>query len=116
DRTPPETTITTGPSGSTQSPSAQFAFAASQNRSTFQCSLDGSAWASCASPKPYGGPLSDGQHTFAVRAIDASGNVGPTPAARTWSVEAPPSPPGDLHVTGYGPNTINLAWTASTDN
>jgi hypothetical protein len=79
DTTPPETTITTAPSGKTPSVS----FAASE-ASTFECSLDGAAWAACTSPASL--TVADGTHTFRVRAIDAAGNVDPTPAGATWTV------------------------------
>src|SRR5262249_2455289 len=48
----PETTITSGPSGTLNSASATFAFTASEP-STFECSLDGSAFAVCTSPASY---------------------------------------------------------------
>lgn len=88
DITPPETTITSGPSDSTSSTSASFSFTSSEPGS-FQCSLDGAGFTACSSPKTYTA-LSDGQHTFEVRAIDRAGNVDPTPARREWSVHAPP--------------------------
>jgi len=42
------------------------------------------AFRPCASPKKLKAKL--GKHTFAVRAIDAAGNVDPTPATRTFKV------------------------------
>ena len=41
----------------------------------------------CSSPKDITG-LSDGSHTFQVRAVDAVGNRDPTPAIFTWTVDA----------------------------
>lgn len=49
---------------------------------SFVCSLDGAAYTPCSSPAHY--LLSPGWHTFAVKAIDASGNVDPTPATLQW--------------------------------
>src|SRR5829696_99740 len=91
DTTAPETAIDSGPSGTVSSASASFGFSSSEAGSTFQCSLDGAAFASCASPKDYTG-LSDGSHTFEVKANDAAGNVDGTPATRTWTVNTA-SPP-----------------------
>jgi hypothetical protein len=89
DTTPPDTTITSGPSGTVNSPSATFAFTASE-AATFTCSLDGAAYTACSTPKTYTG-LGFGSHTFQVRATDAAGNTDPTPAQRTWTVNAPPT-------------------------
>src|SRR5207302_137555 len=47
DTTPPETTITDGPSGTTTTHSASLSFSASEP-ATFECSLDGAAWSSCS--------------------------------------------------------------------
>ena len=86
DTTPPETTITSGPSGVTTSTSASFGFNSSEAGSTFTCSLDGGAYSSCSSPKSYSA-LSAGTHTFRVKARDAAGNEDATPAARTWEID-----------------------------
>src|SRR5215213_6339582 len=92
DTTPPETTIDSGPSGTVSSTSASFAFSSAEAGSTFECKLDGGNFTSCTSPKSYTGPLSEGSHTFSVRATDAAGNVDATPATRTWTVNTT-SPP-----------------------
>ncbi|HSL00850.1 MAG TPA: S8 family peptidase [Rubrobacteraceae bacterium] len=86
DTTPPNTTITSGPSGTVKSTSASFGFSSSEAGSKFQCKLDGASWQNCASPKSYTG-LSNGAHTFRVRAIDSVGNVDATPAVRRWTVD-----------------------------
>jgi len=62
----------------------------------YEASLDGAAYAAATSPVNYTG-LSDGPHTFDVRAIDAAGNVDATPASCHWTIdvtppEAPPAP------------------------
>ena len=105
DTTPPDTTITAGPTGSTPSTDATFAFSSSESGSTFQCSLDGAAFQSCASPTTYQG-LAVADHQFAVRAIDAAGNVDPTPATQAWTITSPPPP------TGYcASSAVVNAWT-----
>ncbi len=87
DTTPPETTITAGPSGTTASATATFSFSSNESGSSFDCRLDGGAWARCTSPHDIAG-LADGQHGFEVRAIDPAGNVDPTPATRSWTVSS----------------------------
>jgi len=84
--TPVDTTITAGPSGSVNSTSASFSFTATVTGSTFACSLDGSAFSACTSPKAYSG-LTNGSHTFQVRATNPSGFTDPTPASRTWTMD-----------------------------
>jgi hypothetical protein len=81
-----DTTITAGPSGSVNSTSASFSFTATVTGSTFACSLDGSAFSACTSPKAYSG-LANGSHTFQVRATSPSGATDSTPASRTWAVD-----------------------------
>lgn len=116
---PPETTIDSGPSGRVNSASASFAFSSPKAGSTFECSLDGSPFGSCASPKDYAG-LADGPHAFEVRAVDAAGNTDPTPARGSWSVDATaPSvqQPEQSFPSGITLSTVNipakLAWSAT---
>src|SRR5207249_3680348 len=83
--------------------------------SVFQCSLDGSAFTSCTSPKNYSG-LADGSHTFQVRAIDAAGNTDPTPASFTWIIDtiAPATP--TLTATPANPTNQTTASFSFSDN
>ncbi len=113
DVTPPSTTISSGPSGLVATTSAVFAFVASET-STLACSLDGAAFAPCPSPMAFNA-LAEGPHTFMVRATDAAGNLGATPAQRSWTVDtvAP-----DVTITSGPPgsHTVNYArftFTAS---
>ncbi|MHA2647799.1 MAG: choice-of-anchor J domain-containing protein [bacterium JZ-2024 1] len=103
DITPPETTITSAPPAISSNASATFAFQSNESGSTFQCQLDGSGFVGCTSPQVYTG-LSDGNHTFFVRAIDPSGNVDATPATHNWAIDtvAP-----DTLVTGGPPALTN---------
>jgi hypothetical protein len=86
DTVAPNATINSGPSGTTQQTSASFGFSSSESGSSFECRLDSGSYGSCSSPKGYSG-LSDGSHTFQVRATDGAGNVG-NPATRTWTVDS----------------------------
>jgi len=91
DTTPPDTTISSGPSGTTTAITAAFGFTSTEAGSSFECKLDAGSWAGCSSPKSLSA-LTVSAHTFSVRAKDAAGNVDPTPASRSWTVEAEPQP------------------------
>ena len=86
DTTPPETSLTAGPSGATRATSAELSFASTETGAVFECRLDAGAWEACSSPRSYTG-LADGSHNFSVRARDAAGNTDQTPASRTWTVD-----------------------------
>ncbi len=108
DTTPPETTIDSGPSGTTGSTSAVFAFSANE-ASTFACRLDGAAFTPCGSPISYSG-LALGTHTFDVRATDLAGNPDSTPAARQWTVSTGPV---TLFSDGFETGSFS-GWTQVT--
>jgi subtilisin-like proprotein convertase family protein len=88
----PQTTITAGPPADAfvESTSATFQFTGTETPGTppFECRLDGQMFAPCQTngSQSYTG-LSEGQHTFEVRAIDAQGEADPSPAIRTWAVD-----------------------------
>ena len=110
DTSTPDTVLLAGPSGATASTSAAFSFVSPDAGSgaTFQCSIDGSIFVSCTSPRELGG-LSTGEHVFAVRVRDAVGNFDPTPATRTWTVDL--APPSTAILTG--PSGIEPVASAS---
>ncbi len=87
DATDPQTTIDSGPANPTNDRTPTFEFSSSQPGSSFECSLDGAAFATCTSPETTAS-LSDGQHTFEVRATDPAGNTDQSPASRTFTVDA----------------------------
>jgi alpha-tubulin suppressor-like RCC1 family protein len=82
---PPDTTLTSYPPVITSSSTATFSFICSESSCTFECKLDGGSWVSCSSPKTYSG-LSDGPHTFQVRAKKGT-TPDPTPAYYRWKIE-----------------------------
>jgi hypothetical protein len=89
DTVPPQTTITTGPSGSTTDTTPTFTFSSSESGSTFACRFDSQAFAPCSGPgasQTPSSPLSAGGHSFEVRATDRAKNTDPTPAKRTFTV------------------------------
>ncbi len=111
DLTPPTTSITDGPSGLEPFASASFSFESNEPGATFACSLDGAPFAPCTSPYTVA-QLAQGDHTFAVRAVDGAGHVDPTPATRSWAVDtvAP-----DVAITsgpGGGETTGPRVWFA----
>ncbi len=83
---PPDTTIDSGPSGATNDPTPTFGFSSDELGTTFECRVDGNAWSSCSTPETTAS-LTDGAHTFEVRATDSVGNVDPTPASRSFTVD-----------------------------
>lgn len=87
----PDTTLVDGPSNTVTTRSASFSFTSNVRASRFECRLDGGTWSSCSDPKALSG-LTEGTHTFAVRAV-YKGIVDAAPAARKWTVAAPPPPP-----------------------
>ncbi|MGH3086763.1 MAG: hypothetical protein ACRDSJ_05530, partial [Rubrobacteraceae bacterium] len=106
DSIPPQTTITSGPTGATNLTSASFSFASSEAGSTFECSLDGGPFAGCASPESYPG-LDNGSHTFQVKATDVAGNVDESPATRTFTVDIV-APTGGIKINNGAPKTKSL--------
>ena len=83
---PPETTISSGPSGPTADATPTFAFASSQAGSSFECRIDNGNFSPCNSPHTTAA-LADGEHRFVARAIDPAGNVDQTPARQTFTVD-----------------------------
>jgi hypothetical protein len=111
---PPATSFTAGPPGVTTDTTATFTFTGTDNLTpagllTFECSLNGAAFASCTSPLELTG-LAAGLHTLEVRAIDESGAADPTPALYAWSVQAPDTTPPNTTISS-GP----AATTTSAD-
>jgi hypothetical protein len=81
----PETTITKGPKDKTKKKQATFEFSANEPGATFECSLDGGAFALCTSPHTV--KVKKGKHSFSVRARDAGNNVEGSPATDDWKVK-----------------------------
>jgi hypothetical protein len=90
DVSPPQTTISAHPPGVLRTKrgkaTVRFAFASSEHGSRLQCRLDGVPFSRCTSPHVLE-DVGRGKHLFAVRAIDAAGNVDPTPATYSFKVK-----------------------------
>jgi len=82
----PQTKFKSTPPNPTNSTTAVFRYSCNVANCTFQCKLDASNWAKCKSSKTYM-KLSDGEHTFMVRAINSSGRKDPTPATYGWKIQ-----------------------------
>src|SRR6185295_12878729 len=83
-------TISAHPNALVNVAHATFAFTGDDGSGSgiegFQCRLDGSGWNGCNSGIELTG-LSDGSHTFEVRAIDKATNADESPATYTWTVD-----------------------------
>jgi hypothetical protein len=113
DLTPPNTMITSGPTGTVSATAAAFSFTSNEMNVTFTCSLDGGAMMPCTSPFS-AMSMGQGPHTFAVAATDAAGHTDAMPATRTWTVDT--QPPA-IQITS-GPNGtsgphVTFAFTVS---
>ena len=106
----PDTTIESGPAGTVSSNRADFELGSAEAGSTFECKLDDGAWESCGSPRTLTG-LANGEHTFRARATDAAGNTDPSPASRTWVVDAEPP---DTSITAGPSGTVRTTSATFT--
>lgn len=84
---PPAPTITAKPANPTAQTTASFSFSDTVSGATFVCSLDGSAFTACSSPKSYG-PLSEATHTFQVKAV--SNGQQSAASSHNWRVDVSP--------------------------
>jgi hypothetical protein len=100
---PPQPVITSRPANPTNQTTASFSFSDTQADVSFLCQLDNSGFSACTSPKSYSG-LSQGTHTFAVKAQDAVSNQS-SPATFLWVIDttAPPKPV----ITSAPPSTTS---------
>lgn len=107
DTSTPDTTLLSGPVGAVASQSAEFSFVSPDagEGATFECKLDGGNFAACTSPASYPN-LSMGEHTFSVRVRDSVGNYDPTPATRTWVIDATPP---ETTITAGPSGTVPMA-------
>jgi hypothetical protein len=113
DLTAPQTTITQAPAAVINTTSTAVSFTASEAGSTFECRLDdAAAFAPCAPPVELIG-LSDGAHTFRVRATDPAGNTDPTPAEVIFTVDTSvqDTTPPETEITGAPASLINTNST-----
>lgn len=101
----PETTIDSGPAegSTTDDRTPTFEFSSDDPAATFECRFDDADFGPCSGPGAShtpSTPLSEGIHTFEVRAVDADSNRDESPASRTFLVEGQTEP-----RPGPGPGT-----------
>lgn len=109
DTTFPQTSIDSNPNTIISTNSAIFTFSASET-ATFQCKMDSSTYASCSTPKNYTS-LSEGAHTFYVKATDTATNEDTTPASYTFTVDTEiPT------ISNLSPNNTTLSVTTTNTN
>ncbi len=128
DTAPPNTSITSGPTGTITTNSVSFIYTGSDDitsignliYSTYLQGYD-SGWSTYSSGTgiSYSG-LSNGSYTFQVKVKDESGNEDATPATQSFTVEVPETNPPDTSITSGPSGTIDYRdvtfnWTGSDD-
>ena len=110
DTVAPNTTIDSGPSGSSQNDFATVTFSCDEASCTFEGRLDSGAWSTITSPHALSS-LSEAAHTFEVRATDAAGNTDSSPSSSAWEVDNT-SP--DTSIDSQPGNPTNLSSSTFT--
>lgn len=115
DETPPETTIVSKPPDPSDSSTASFTYESNELGSSFECALDGVPFSLCAATGVTYTGLSNGPHSFQVRAVDQASNVDASPAGYSFEVvladaqfppalESPTAPaPPQTFLSGHHP-------------
>jgi len=88
-----------------------FSFSSNSPSANFVCSLDGSTFATCASPQNYSG-LGSGSHTFTVRATNSSGQIDPAGASYSWTIDNTAPIITSVQTTA-GRTSFTVTWTTS---
>jgi hypothetical protein len=109
---PPSPAISSHPASLTNLTSASFSFTDSQAKVTFVCSLDGSSYSACTSPKEYSG-LAAGNHTFRVEAKDTSGHAS-SATSYSWTIDRTPPVASSINRAAASPtNAASVSWTVT---
>jgi hypothetical protein len=120
DTTPPDTIITSPPSGSVIVTTVTFEFTEVPDEpgSTFKCKLVGrdSTRTNCSSPQEYTDLTVGTQYTFKVWARDAAGNIDSTPATFTFTPSDGPPTGETVHLIGAGDIADNGDADVATGN
>jgi hypothetical protein len=117
----PDTQIIPGVPTLTSSRSAAFTFTpALQGASVtqYQSGLDGEPTVTSGPSRSFTN-LADGSHTLTVASINTVGDIDPTPAVFTWTVDTTPPVldlPGDLVFEAAGPGGTIVNYQASAED
>ncbi|OQW49406.1 MAG: hypothetical protein A4S09_12010 [Proteobacteria bacterium SG_bin7] len=88
-----------------------ISFSSNTAGATFVCQLDNGTPAPCTSPKGYSG-LSDGTHTFVVKAVAPWGQADNVGAAVIWAVDTVAPVVSNFAATATS-TTITASWTTN---
>ena len=136
DTTPPDTILTAALWGGFHQDTG-FDFVSTEPGSRFECKDDTvRSYHACDTPEKFA-MIPEGTRTYQVRAVDAAGNVDPTPATRTWTMPPPndafsaavalpaasgrvtgasvmaTAEPGEPRHAGQGGRSVWYRWTAA---
>jgi hypothetical protein len=128
DTTPPTTSINSATDGNksavtnsstTKSTSMTFKFSGNDTGGVgidhFECNVDGLTFVTCTSPFTFPSLSEDGQYTLEIRAHDRVGNIDPSSASFTWTVDTSP-PTTTIDSATDGNNTVIDAGGNSSSN
>ena len=91
----PDTLFESAPMSPSDASQGEFTISATEENSSFECSLDGGGFGPC-SAVVVTSALADGAHFFEARAIDEAGNMDASPARHDWLIDTrPPDTDGD---------------------
>ena len=121
DTAAPNTQVDSGPQGPTNDPTPSFGFSATGGAQSYECRFDSGSFGPCSGPgdtHTASPQLSDGAHTFEVRATDSAQNTDPTPASRSFTVDTS-APNTSIDSGPQGPTSNNdpsFAFSSSESN
>lgn len=96
----------------TESTSITFEFSSTEEQVTFECQNDSGMYTECSSPYVLNS-LADGLHTFSVRAKDRAGNIDPSPATYSWTVDTTPLMIFNVRVNGITTTSATVTWSTN---
>lgn len=105
----PEVVLTDVPPAAGTSSTVEVAFESPDSAATFECAVDGGAWAACSSPTRLELPV--GPHAVAVRAVSASSGAGPAQTA-SFSIVPPTAVITEAPSGTVASNDVQVSFTS----